>query len=55
MAWGDKKRRRKEAKKADRDAARFIKNPPKSRPEGRGTCKVCEVKDGHAGWCPRNS
>jgi hypothetical protein len=55
MAWGDKKRRREEAKKADRDAARFLKNPPKSSPEGKGVCKLCLTKNGHTATCSRVS
>lgn len=55
MAWGDRKKRREEAAKASRDAKKFLKNPPKSSPEGRGVCKVCLTKDGHTGWCTRIS
>src|SRR4051812_7492597 len=56
VTWGDKKRRRKEAKKATRDAERYSKPGSVSRrQEGLGTCKVCLIRNGHTADCSRNS
>jgi hypothetical protein len=54
MGWRDKKRRREEAEKATRDAARYSKGVKPLR-EGRGLCRICLTTNGHTSDCSRNS
>jgi hypothetical protein len=56
MKFGGKAARKREAERAAALAKEILeKGLPKSRPEGNGVCKVCTIKNGHAGWCPRVS